>query len=222
MAGFPVRRKGDCRMETMNIERWRILWQTLPNAGNTDSIYFKLVERYSEKHRAYHNGSHVEHCLEEFDEIKGFLSHPNEVEIAIWFHDAIYETKSDKNEEKSAQWAEEELKKADADEDSIRIVRDLILATKHHESQHDSDAMYFLDIDLSIFGSPPELYKEYETNIRKEYKWVPFFIFRKKRKEILNSFLNRDRIFFTEFFRKKYEKNARVNLKNVLGNEGAP
>ncbi len=202
----------------MNIDRWRNLWRRIANAGDADSIYFKIVERYSEKQRAYHNGSHVAHCLEEFDEIKGFLNNPVEVEIAIWFHDSIYETTSHENEEESAQWAGEEMKKAGAGEDSIRIVRDLILATKHHDAQQDSDAMYFLDIDLSILGSTPEVYMEYEKSIRKEYQWVPSSVFHQKRNELLASFLNRDRIFSTEFFRAKYEERARSNLETAIEN----
>ncbi len=203
-------------MDDMNIERWRNLWRRIANVVNADSIYSRLVEKYSEKHRAYHNRSHVEHCLEEFDEIKGFLNNPDEVEIAIWFHDSIYETTSHKNEEKSAQWAMAEMKKAGAREDSIRIVGDLILATKRHDIQMDSDAMYFMDIDLSILGSPPELYKEYEKGIREEYNWVPRSGFHLKRNELLNSFLTRDRIFSTDFFRKKYEQNARANLRDAI------
>ncbi len=201
-------------MGKMDIKRWRSLWERLGADADMDSVYSALVEKYSEKHRAYHNVKHLEQCLEEFDGVKGLLNRPDEVEMAIWFHDAIYKPTSSKNEAESARWAAAEMKKAGASDDSIRVVNDLILATKHDGAPDSGDAEFLIDIDLSILGSAPEIYREYEENIRKEYKWVPPFIFRKKRKEILNSFLKRDRIYATEFFRKKYEQNARANLKS--------
>jgi len=73
-----------------------------------------------------------------------------------------------------------------------------------------------LDIDLSILGTPTEVYDEFEVNVRKEYKRVPRFIFRKKRKEILQNFLANAPVFKTEYFRKRFEAQAAENLKRAI------
>ena len=78
------------------------------------------------------------------------------------------------------------------------------------------DTKYLIDIDLSILGAASNIFKEYENNIRKEYKWVPKYIYQKERFEVLKSFLRRKHIFYTELFREKYEHQARTNINSVL------
>jgi predicted metal-dependent HD superfamily phosphohydrolase len=72
-----------------------------------------------------------------------------------------------------------------------------------------------VDVDLPILGSPPDAYERYEAAVRREYKWVPAFVFRRKRREILESFLRRDAIFLTEPFFERYESQARSNLSRA-------
>jgi predicted metal-dependent HD superfamily phosphohydrolase len=73
-----------------------------------------------------------------------------------------------------------------------------------------------VDIDLSILGAPPETFDAYQEAIREEYSWVPGFLYRRKRKKILRSFLTRDRIFTTDFFFGRYEERARQNLEGAV------
>ena len=68
------------------------------------------MDLYRTPARAYHNLRHVEHCLKEFDAVKDKASNLAAVEVAIWFHDAVYDTKVSDNEEKSALVAVETLK----------------------------------------------------------------------------------------------------------------
>ena len=73
-----------------------------------------------------------------------------------------------------------------------------------------------VDMDLSILGASVDVYTQFERNVRQEYKRVPYFLYRKKRKEILQSFLAREAIYYTDFFRDKWEKPARRNLRSAI------
>lgn len=198
------------------LDRWNKLWKSLGTANNAEDLFYQLINAYNDKNRAYHNINHIKLCLSEFDQVQDRLKNPKEVELAIWFHDVIYDPKSAYNEEESAKFAV--LKLNNYETTCIRIdrVKDLILSTKHDRTINTSDAEYLIDIDISIFGYPPKIYEDYEKNIRKEYKWVPDTIYRKKRMELLISFLSRDKIYYTNYFSNKYERQSRSNLKEAL------
>lgn len=80
----------------------------------------------------------------------------------------------------------------------------------------DADTNFLLDIDLSILGKSPEVYKKYTEDIRKEYKIYPDFMYGKGRTKVLKSILELEAIFKTDFFKKAYEKQARENLTAEL------
>ena len=165
-----------------------------------------LKARYAEPHRRYHTLEHIEHCLAEFDPRQA--REPEAVELAIWFHDAVYDTRRSDNEERSAAWLLELMPEA-------KRAAELILVTKHHRASTPDEAL-LVDVDLAILGQPKERFDRYEQQIREEYAWVPGLIFRKKRREILRGFLERPFIYGTEAFRAKYEEAARANLLRSL------
>ncbi|HWP61773.1 MAG TPA: hypothetical protein VN495_04180, partial [Candidatus Paceibacterota bacterium] len=84
--------------------------------------------------------------------------------------------------------------------------------TKHKAVPDSADGRRFVDIDLSILGQPPDVFEIYEFGIRREYERVSLRLFREKRAEILQRFLDRPSIFLTPHFRHKYERQARDNL----------
>lgn len=61
-----------------------------------------LVQAYGENHRHYHTMSHVLDMLKTLDESKENLEHADDVELAIWFHDAVYVPHRNDNECASA------------------------------------------------------------------------------------------------------------------------
>lgn len=174
--------------------------------------YDFLIKHYSEKSRAYHNLDHIQDCLEKFNKVKHLFKNPNAVEIAIWFHDVVYNAYRKDNELKSAIAASDFLTKQNANEDFTKIVFDLIMITLHTNTPQSDDEALMMDIDVSILGSSPEIYDAYCQKIRKEYSWVPGFVYRKKRKEVLNLFLKKRFIYQTEYFRLLYENQARANI----------
>ena len=94
----------------------------------------------------------------------------------------------------------------------VQRVNSLIMATKHDQPCRSRDEAVLTDIDLAILGSDPERFAEYERQIRVEYSWVPDQQFRDGRTAILRRFLERDSIFQTESFRKRFEIQAKENL----------
>jgi predicted metal-dependent HD superfamily phosphohydrolase len=168
---------------------------------------------YSEPHRRYHKLAHIADCLAEFDRVRELAREPLAVELAIWFHDALYDSRAADNEERSAQLAQVWLGEARVESALMDAVGRLILATKRHDASLHVDAALLVDVDLSILGQPQDRFWEYEAQIRAEYSWVPLEIFSVKRAEILNGFLARPCIYNTADFFRRLEAQARINLE---------
>ena len=199
----------------MDQDRWRRLMQRW-SAPPSDQVYTALTSAYSESHRHYHTGRHIADCLAQLDSAGELATEPEEVELALWFHDAVYRPTSSKNELRSAEWAQRFLDSVGADATRSQRVFDHILATQHAAGSLSGDTALVVDIDLSILGREPAEYDIYERAIREEYRWVPGPIYRKKRAEILESFLARSVIYETRYFRETCEARARSNLRRAI------
>lgn len=171
---------------------------------------------YSGANRHYHNRDHIADCLTHFREIRELAEHPDEVDVAIWFHDGIYDSRRRDNEEQSAAWARKFLEAQQVDANVIARIEPLILVTKTHAEPVSVDQQLMVDVDLRILGETPERFEAYDQAIRAEYTWVPENDYRRGRAEVLQSFLNRKSIYQTECFRAKYEHSARENLARTI------
>ncbi len=197
-------------------QRWLDLFSHVePNEVVSDA-FDDLAARYGEAHRAYHNLVHIEHMFVEFDGAVDCAEDARAVELAIWFHDVIYDTFAKDSEEKSALYAAAMLDEFGFSEEAILSVSALIIATKHDVVPSDPDQCLIVDIDLSILGQDPERFEAYEREIREEYSWVPDAEFRSGRLGVLRMFADRPNIFATAFFRDKYEEAARLNLQRSI------
>jgi len=192
------------------------MWKQLGAVNPDPRLHGELIARYSEPHRRYHTVRHLDECFERLDEIRSLARHPAEIELALWFHDAIYDVKRHDNEEKSADWARASATAAGVAADACERVYSLILSTRHQAAASGGDAEILVDIDLSILGAAPVRFDEYERQVREEYSWVPDFLFRRERKAILKEFFARPRIFSTTHFRDRYEQQARSNIERSL------
>lgn len=201
-------------MTIATLERWRELWGAMGGHGD-EGLYREIVAGYRESHRAYHGLPHLEHCLRQLDDHRQEAEAAGEVELALWFHDAIYRPTASDNEEQCARWAESAAIAAGLDPAVAGRIAKLVLATRHDLAPEGADGRLIVDLDLSILGSSPEEYDRYEDAVRREYRWVPGFIFRRRRREILRSFLERDAIFLTRPFFERYESRARSNLERA-------
>lgn len=199
----------------MNERRWQTLMDQL--AGKLClATYRQLVRAYAEPHRYYHTADHIEACLHHFDGVKTLAQSPVEVEIAIWFHDAVYQTQSHQNEQKSADWAARFLHQAGVAQDRCHRVHHLIMTTHKHEAQDDQDPALMIDIDLAILGQDAQTFADFEVNIRQEYTWVPAVQYCQRRSEILETFLQRPYVYQTAYFQERYEAVARANLQTAI------
>lgn len=192
------------------------LWQRIRAHGNPHVVYNDLITRYSEPHRAYHTLAHIQHCLDEFEQVRHFITNPNAVELSLWYHDAIYDTRVKDNEEKSAALVRTMIQNASLPDAFGQFVANCIVATKHMTIPIDPDIRFLVDIDLSSLGQPEGMFSENARQIRKEYEWVPEDAFAIGRSAILKSFLDRPSIYATQFFRNKYEMQARRNIARSL------
>jgi predicted metal-dependent HD superfamily phosphohydrolase len=199
-----------------DLPSWASLWRELGARGDPAPWHRQLMAAYGEPHRAYHNLKHLDECLTELAANRKIATQPALIEVALWFHDAVYNARSFTNEEDSAKLAADCLASAGVNVGNVAIVKSLIFDTKTHQPTAGPDAELLIDIDLAILGQPPGRFWEYEHAIRAEYAWVPAATFAQKRSEILAQFLQRAEIYRTESFRRKYEFAARTNLQTAI------
>jgi predicted metal-dependent HD superfamily phosphohydrolase len=193
---------------------WCALVSALGLSKADEWVYAELHDRYREPQRHYHNLDHVVEVLALVNELQAFAEDLTAVQLAAWFHDAIYDPRASDNEERSADLAEQLLRGWPPPRGLLDRVRSLILLTKTHQAAADDrDAAVLLDADLGILGAPPERYLEYAQAIRREYAFVPDAAYRRGRTDVLRNFLNRPRIYRTEPMLATREEQARRNLE---------
>lgn len=175
-----------------------------------------LLRRHAEPHRKYHTLQHLRECIAWCASTAHLALRPAEIEVALWFHDAVYALKSSDNEQRSADLAAAALLAGGATRDASDRVASLVLATRHTVLPALPDEKLLVDIDLAMLGAPELRFAEYEAQIRDEYAFVPQILFKPKRRKILRSFLARERIFSTPFFFEALEGQARRNLERAV------
>ena len=197
-----------------------------PGKGQIDQnliqqAWEEIHHRYGEKHRAYHTLDHISALIDLI--LHSCTSHNTLSQtfknlcFAAFYHDLIYNPLRKDNEAKSAEIASKRLASLGLSGEDIGKISDIIHRTAGHlTAGADADTLFFLDADLSILGSGPEEYFNYTRQIRKEYKMIPKLLYNPGRKKILQDFLQRKSIYFTPFFRKKLEKQARENMAAEL------
>ena len=183
-----------------------------PNLG--EKIFADLIKAYSSPRRHYHNLDHLQHLLNSLEEVKEHIHCFPALQLCAWFHDYIYEPQELDNEVQSAVYAERVLSKLRVEFDTVRLVQQIILSTRKHEPLlEETDNLFFLDVDLVILGSATDQYLAYSQAIRQEFSKVSDRDYQTGRTKVLTQFLDRDRIYYTDYFGDRLESQARGNLK---------
>jgi predicted metal-dependent HD superfamily phosphohydrolase len=181
-----------------------------------------LRRRYAEPHRAYHGQAHVDALLEGLADECRHVGDRAAVELAVWYHDAIYDPSATDNEARSADLLVAEMKRL-ACPSVVRAAESMVRATASHELPPDfldalrDDIATFLDLDMAILGAEPADYDVYEAGIAAEY--IPVHglnNFRVGRAAFLRNMLSRERLFHTERFHHRLDAAARANLRRWL------
>jgi predicted metal-dependent HD superfamily phosphohydrolase len=209
----------------LSVDAWRQMWTALGGSAS-DDLRTRVLTCYDEPHRAYHTRVHLHECLEQLQSaLAGAprLEHETsagEIAVALWFHDLVYDPKRHDNEAVSADQARSALLDARVAPAIADRVHGLIMATRHAAAPVAPDEQLLVDIDLAILGATTGRFDEYETQVRKEYSWVPGFIFRRERRKILQQFVERPRIYHTAYFFEALETRARANLQRSIEQSG--
>lgn len=187
-----------------------------------DQMWDKILLHYNEPQRHYHTMTHIEDLMTKLSQYSAKIQDQIVVQLAILYHDIIYDPLSKTNEEDSAKYFEiafeDILSDHQGGRDMLRKVKYYILATKHHdqkihEEEDISDLQLFLDFDLSILGSSSERYDAYSQQIRQEYSTFPDKDYCTGRLKVLRGILNNGEcIYCSDIFRSAYEAQARLNI----------
>ena len=179
------------------------------------SILLELTRRYLEPSRGYHSLAHVSDLLMRGRDLR--LS--DEQVMAIWFHDAVYDSKSKTNEEDSAKLAKDLLGAAGWEGPRVARVERMVLDTKSHVPSSPESALV-LDLDLSPLAVEWGAFVANTEAIFFEYSWVPKEEFLAGRRAFFASMLQRPKIYHTTWGQ-GLEARARANLqRSIAGKHG--
>jgi predicted metal-dependent HD superfamily phosphohydrolase len=198
--------------------RFEALWRrcsTLDTTANTTQVWDNLIKRYNENHRRYHNIKHLVFCLRQLDLAASFIEDIDAIEMALWFHDVVFEPIGKDNEERSASLFKLVTKGYFAP-DFVDTVSEIIVATKHNDIHTENNKAYMLDIDLSSIGLPWAHFFQDCADLRAEVSGISDIRFYSKKLLFLRALIDRPRIYLTDFFFARYEGKARGNILRYI------
>lgn len=192
--------------------RWhRLTAPLVPDAARRTVEFDRLAAAYQAPTRHYHILRHIEHLLHLVDQAP--LHDAVAVELAVWFHDAVYNALKSDNEALAF------LRGSALAPARQQRVAFLIERTADHtrpQPPDNADLLYFLDADLSILGAPEAEYWAYARHVRREYRLVPDLLYRPGRRKVLAKMLAAPVLYRTPALRDQYDAPARRNLQAEL------
>jgi predicted metal-dependent HD superfamily phosphohydrolase len=200
--------------------RFSAAWRRL--GGRRSARRFDdLWRRYREPHRRYHTLAHVQECLADLDAIRA--AEPSllregrwaAVEVALWFHDAIYAPGAADNEDRSAALLEAAARHR-LRPPTVAEIRRLILGTKAHAPTRDAALRVLLDCDLAPLGRRRGTFRRDSEAIRLEQGASADDRYRAARRAGLEAWSRRSMLFQLRFMRRRYEAQARANLAAAI------
>jgi predicted metal-dependent HD superfamily phosphohydrolase len=191
-----------------------------------------LFSAYAQPPRAYHHIGHVGEVLRHYAMVAQEVGwrRPHEVAWAVLYHDAVYRAGRKDNESESAKLVLAHLDRWPALEnvDRARISALIELTAQHGRlrretflaaadaARHAEDTLHFLDCDMAILGAPEPQFADYDRAIAEEYRALPRWLYRHKRRQFFRMLLDSERIFLSDLFRDRFESQARKNLARSL------
>ncbi|MEV6955796.1 hypothetical protein [Streptomyces sp. NPDC051183] len=200
----------------------RARWHATASAAGADRepapYADRLLTAWAEPQRKYHTTAHLADVLARIDVLAGHAADPAAVELAAWFHDAVYRPDRSENEERSAALAERALPELGVDAARTAEVARLVrLTVTHDPAPGDTDGEVLCDADLAVLAGAPDAYAAYVAAVRAEYGFVPDEAFCAGRAAVLRQLLALPRLFRTPYGAAHWEAPARANLAAELG-----
>jgi predicted metal-dependent HD superfamily phosphohydrolase len=205
----------------------RSAWRHI--AGHAHEGYVDaLLARYAEPHRHYHTATHIMFVLRHLrDMAQASMTQPSpQLVAAALYHDAIYDPTVDTNEALSAVLAANDLAEIGWPSQRCGSVAAMIVATAGHlvdpaegsggSGDGATETAMLLDADLAILGSEPGAYQAYANGVRAEYAHIDDGQWQSGRLTVLQHFLDRPRLFVTDFMYAAAEHRARANIEAEL------
>ncbi|WP_244135279.1 MULTISPECIES: hypothetical protein [Burkholderia] len=194
-------------------ERFVALW-SCSGGAHAEDVYRMLARCYTEPARHYHTLVHVRRCLRQLDLARESIPEPDAVELALWFHDVIFVPGAKDNEQNSADWFQ---RRAAGRIRACDQIGAMILATTHSGIAAGLDTRFVCDIDLAVLGASRGQFREDGRRLRAERPDLDDRAYDLHERAILRGLLVRPRIYLTDFFYTRCERQARRNLNWRLG-----
>ncbi len=210
------------------LPRWTGLWRRF---GVDDAALAEtgaaLIAAYEGPGRFYHTRKHLDDVLQKLDWAKAAFAKTGDlaevpaerraelfdaVELALWYHDAVYDATRRDNEAKSRDMFLADAARFGLPEPLRATIAGLIDVTANHRAAKTLAEKILCDCDLAILGAPAAEFAEYDANIRKEYAHVPAAAYKVGRRRVLGGFLDAHPLFKTKAFQEEFEAQARTNL----------
>ena len=207
-------------MDAQRLEQLRLGWRSAlvglrGDLARATQVFDDLARHYAEPGRCYHTLDHVWQMFE-CAFVLGPPPPPTLV-LAVFLHDVICDSRAGDNEERSAEYALTVLGQLGVGREVCEETARLILLTKTHETTPaDDHGQVLLDLDLAILGADESAYDAYAAAIRLEYAWVSEPDYRAGRRRVLERFLARPRLYFTQAMFERGERRARANLAREI------
>lgn len=183
----------------------------------------RLLGRWSEPHRRYHDLRHLRAVLDGLDLLTAPDPAPASTRLAAWFHDAVYDGRPGADEQASAHLARQVLAELGAPAALADEVARLVLATADHVvADDDAGAALLVDADLAILAAPAAVYASYARAVRAEYAHIPDAGFAAGRRAVLVALLDREQLYRTPRGARLWEAAARANLAAELARLDTP
>lgn len=207
---LPARARPE-RVRAVLAGRWE---QLVPGQATLGA---ELLSRWSESHRSYHTTAHLLDVLTALDQLCAPAPPPVLVQLASWFHDAVYTGAAGADEQASADLAAHTLPATGLSPAEIDEVTRLVLLTRSHSpGTGDKAGALLCDADLAVLGRDTTGYARYLHQVRAEYAHVSEPDWITGRSAVVRHLLAQMPLFRTSAGAARWETTARANLQQEL------
>ena len=170
-----------------------------------------LLGFYAQSERFYHTFNHIEFCLGLFDQVKGQSTDADAIELAIWFHDAVYNFPLVENEKLSAEFFMK-VSEGYLPLELRKKIYALVIVTDHKTLPINTDQEILVDIDLSSFGLPWQRFIDDGENVRRELSYLNEDDFYRQQIGFMKQLTAGKYFYKTPWFQDQFEASARANI----------